>query len=216
MQNLYGREPVAPAGWVTLHADVNYRSPRDIVDAIVPVLARHADPDDAATLLAIETASPIAASDLDVSTWSTEGDEATVSRAMLDVTMRAITKALGAGFRRHDIALVTFVGRDRSALLSLDALGPHPLRRFTGTYDLFGNPEYTTGEVTAETIYRFKGQSAPCIVFTEIDFESVDARAVRKLFVGATRATHKLMLVTSDRAARALQLISRFDHTGAK
>src|SRR5205823_5717376 len=28
MQNLYGRAPVELHGWVTLHADTNYRSPR--------------------------------------------------------------------------------------------------------------------------------------------------------------------------------------------
>jgi hypothetical protein len=125
---------------------------------------------------------------------------------MLDVTMRAVTKALSAGYRRSDIVLLTFAGRDHSALLSSEAhgvaaLGPHALRRFSGDYDLFGNPIYSDGEVLAETIYRFKGQSAPCIIFTEIDFETLDERAVRKLFVGATRATHKLMLVMSDRAA---------------
>ena len=97
--------------------------------------------------------------------------------------------------------LLTFAGRDHSKLLALDALGPHALRRFDGTYDLFGNPVYTDGEVLAETIYRFKGQSAPCVVFAEIDFETFDEKSVRKLFVGATRATTKLMLVMSERAA---------------
>ncbi len=129
---------------------------------------------------------------------------------MLDVTMRAVTKALAAGFRRSDIVLLTFAGRDHSALLASEvggspALGPHALRRFAGTYDLFGNPVYSAGEVLAETIYRFKGQSAPCVIFTEIDFEALDERTVRKLFVGATRATHKLMLVASRRAARLLR-----------
>ena len=53
-------------------------------------------------------------------------------------------------------------------------------------------------------MYRFKGQSAPCVIVTEIDFEALDELALRKLFVGATRATMKLMLVLSERAAALL------------
>ncbi len=201
LQNLYGRDPVALDGWVTLKADVNYRSPRDIVDAIVPLLMRGASPSTAELLQSIEAASPLSGSELDIATWQ-DSDPETATRALFDVTMRAITKALAAGYRRSDIVLLTFAGRDHSKLLGLDALGPHALRRFDGTYDLFGNPVYTDGEVLAETIYRFKGQSAPCVIFTEIDFETFDEKAVRKLFVGATRATTKLMLVMSERAAR--------------
>lgn len=210
MQNLYGREPVALDGWVTLNASVNFRSPRNIVDAIVPMLIASSDAADASALDAIETASPLVGSDLEIATWN-DADPTTATRAMLDVTMRAVTKALSAGYRRSDIVLLTFAGRDHSALLAAEAhgtaaLGPHALRRFSGNYDLFGNPIYSAGEVLAETIYRFKGQSAPCIIFTEIDFETLDGRAVRKLFVGATRATHKLMLVMSDRAAHVCRV----------
>jgi hypothetical protein len=200
LQNLYGREPVALDGWVTLNADINYRSPRDIVDAIVPLLTRGASPSTAALLRGIEAASPLSGSELDITTWHDESPQAS-PRSLLDVTMRAITKALSAGYKRSDIVLLTFAGRDHSKLLAQDSLGPHALRRFDGSYDLFGNPVYTDGEVLAETIYRFKGQSAPCVIFTEIDFETFDEKAVRKLFVGATRATTKLMLVMSERAA---------------
>ncbi len=200
LQNLYGRDPVELDGWVTLNADVNYRSPRDIVDAIVPLLARGASTATADALRAIRAASPLSGSDLDLATYEGAADSST--RSLLEVTMRAITKALAAGYRRADIVVLTFAGRDHSKILATDALGPHPLRRFDGTYDLFGNPVYTGGDVLAETIYRFKGQSAPCVIFTEIDFETFDERAVRKLFVGATRATTRLMLVISERAAR--------------
>jgi superfamily I DNA and RNA helicase len=61
------------------------------------------------------------------------------------------------------------------------------------------------GELFIDSVHRFKGQSAPCIVFTEIDFEELDEAALRKLFVGMTRATMKLVLVVSERAAAALR-----------
>lgn len=211
LQNLYGRAPVDLPGWVTLHAHVNYRSPRDIVATIVPLLTRadaargSAPSDDSKALLAIEAASPLAGSELDIATWA-DGDPEDSVRALFDVTMRAITRALAAGYRRSDIVVLTFAGREHSKLLAPPhapaALGPHALRRFTGTYDLFGNPDYSEGDVLVETIYRFKGQSAPCVIFSEIDFDALDAKVVRKLFVGATRATTKLMLVMSERAAR--------------
>ena len=201
MQNLYGREPVALEGWVTLHAHTNYRSPRDIIDAIVPLLANGLSGAASSDMLAIKAASPLSGSELDITTWADDDPEA-ATRSLFDVTMRAITKALAAGYRRSDIAVLTFAGREHSKLLALDELGPHALRRFAGTYDLFGNPVYTSGEVLAETIYRFKGQSAPCVIFSEIDFDILDEKTVRKLFVGATRATTKLMLVMSERAAR--------------
>ena len=60
-----------------------------------------------------------------------------------------------------------------------------------------------------ESVYRFKGQAAPAIVFAEIDFEALDERAVRKLFVGATRAMMKLVMVVSERAAE--QLMAHLD-----
>ncbi len=208
MQNLYGREPVALAGWVTLHAYVNYRSPRDILDALVPILTRGMETADAHALLEIEAASPLSGSEVEITTWSEAGD----AHGLAEVTMRAITRALSAGYRRSDIVVLTFAGREHSRLLALESLGPHALRRFTGAYDLFGNAEYTDGEVLAETIYRFKGQSAPCVVFTEIDFEALGEKTVRKLFVGATRATTKLMLVMSERAAR----ICRGEGAGAE
>ncbi len=60
------------------------------------------------------------------------------------------------------------------------------------------------GDLLIETVYRFKGQSAPCVVLTGVDFDAFDELARRKLFVGFTRASMKLLVVLSERAARAL------------
>jgi superfamily I DNA and RNA helicase len=102
------------------------------------------------------------------------------------------------------IGVITFRGRENSALAALTQLGPHRLRAATGRYDLLGNPEYSDGEVLIESVYRFKGRSAPCVILTEVDFAQLDERVARKLFVGATRATMKLILVMSQRAAEAV------------
>lgn len=80
----------------------------------------------------------------------------------------------------------------------------HALTSFTGAYDLLGDPIYREGGLLAQSVYRFKGQSAPAVNFTEIDFEQVDDLVLRKLFVGMTRARLKLVMVLSDRARQQL------------
>ncbi|MHB8824182.1 MAG: ATP-binding domain-containing protein, partial [Thiobacillus sp.] len=123
---------------------------------------------------------------------------------LMDRTKTAITRGLGAGFKKDSIAVVTYRGREHSIFTPLDKLGPHSIKAFTGQYDLLGSPVYSEGELLIDSVHRFKGQSAPCIVFTEIDFEELDGAALRKLFVGMTRATMKLVLVVSERAAAAM------------
>ncbi|MDR7049760.1 hypothetical protein J2X54_002215 [Duganella sp. 3397] len=190
-QNLYGREPVPLPGWVTLHSDTNYRSPRQIIDMLTSI---------GAVREPVEAGSPFRGADIEELTYP-DGD----TDAMLAQTRRAVTSCLAAGFARHDIAIASFRGRDNSVLLHLDQLSDaHTLKSFTGEYDLFGTPEYRPGGLLAETVYRFKGQSAPAIIFTEIDFERIDDRVLRKLFVGMTRARLKLVLVLSERAEQQL------------
>lgn len=189
LQNLYGREPVPLPGWAVLRSATNYRSPQDVLRCVNGLLAGHEQ---------IEAGSPIAGSNVDLLTYV---DDA----SLLDATKRAITQAIGLGFKRDMIALVSFRGREKSQLARHTQLGPYALKRFTGRYDLFGNPEFSDGDVLFESVYRFKGQSAPCVVMSEIDFEALDDLALRKLFVGATRASMKLLLVMSERAAAHLR-----------
>ncbi|WP_250473805.1 ATP-dependent helicase [Caballeronia sp. GAFFF1] len=193
MQNLYLREPVPLPGWTILRETTNYRSPRDLLGFIRKVVG----PD-----VRLDAGSPFDGSDVTVSTYEDgHPDE------VIEATKRAITHALSLGFRKQDIAVLSFRGREGSALTAVDHLGPHRLRAFTGTYDLFGNPEYREGDVLLESIYRFKGQSAPCVILTEVDFDTLDDQAARKVFVGATRATMKLIVVASERATHAMEAL---------
>lgn len=190
-QNLYGRESVALPGWVTLHSDTNYRSPRQIVSMLAAI---------GATQTPVEAGSPFKGADIEELVYPQGDDE-----AMLAQTRRAVTLCLGAGFARQDIAIASFRGREKSVILHLDQLSDvHTLKSFTGEYDLFGNPQYRDGGLLAESVYRFKGQSAPAVIFTEIDFEAMSPLVLRKLFVGMTRARLKLVLVLSDRAEQQL------------
>ncbi|HEX7909266.1 MAG TPA: ATP-binding domain-containing protein [Paraburkholderia sp.] len=197
LQNLYMRDPVALPGWTTLTETTNYRSPRDILDYVREVVGASVP-----VAAALASGSPFDGSDISLSVY----DEANAAESSIDATKRAITQALSLGFRKQDIVVLSFRGREGSVMTGLDHLGPHRLRSFTGKYDLFGNPAYREGDVLFESIYRFKGQAAPCVIFTEVDFDTFDERIARKLFVGATRATMKLIVVASQRAARHLHL----------
>lgn len=188
MQNLYLRPPVDLPGWVRIRADGNFRSPRSVVRMLQSL---------APTQLRIEALGPFQSSDLEVLTYQ---DAAELNQKVKE----AIRLCLAGGYRKSDLALVSFRGREQSQLFSYDQLGPHRLKTFSGRYDLLGQPVYSDGDVLLESVYRFKGQAAPAIIFAEIDFDMLDERAVRKLFVGATRAMMKLVLVVSVRAAAKL------------
>jgi hypothetical protein len=188
-QALYRREPAPLPGWVTLHARTNYRSPREVVRLLHAILPADVQ---------IEAAGPLADADIEVLGFAdTDG--------MLAATKEAVRRCLAVGFRRSDIAVISFRGREHSALATLERLGPHPLKSFTGRYDLLGQPVYTQGDLLVESVYRFKGQAAPAVVLSEVDFDWLDDLSVRKLFVGATRATMKLVIVASERAAHVLR-----------
>ena len=188
MQNLYARPPVPLPGWVGLRSFANFRCPRAVVRMLQAVL-----PVD----MPIEAASPIDASEVEILTYS---DDASLLQALKE----GIRLCYSESFRKEDVAVVTYSGRNNSRLLAYDRIGPHTMRRFTGEYDLLGAPVFSEGDVLIESVYRFKGQSAPAVVFAEIDFDTLDDKAVRKFFVGATRAMMKLVLVISERSAQAL------------
>lgn len=189
MQNLYGQPPADLPGWVRLRATSNFRSPRPVVRLLQSIVPPE---------IGIEAQSPIDAPDVEFLVYND-------AASLLQAAKQGIRMCYSAGFRQEDVALVSYRGRDNSLLLGYDQLGPHKLRTFTGNYDLLGQPIYSQGDVLAESVYRFKGQSAPAIVFAEIDFEAMGEKEIRKLFVGATRATMKLILVLSERAAATLQ-----------
>lgn len=188
LQNLYGHPSVTLPGWVRLRATSNFRSPRPVVRLLRSIL-----PDD----VDIEAIAPVAGADVEFFVYRD-------AEQLREHVKDAIKHCYAAGFRKNDVALLSFRGRESSHLLGFNQIGPHRLRTFDGAYDEQGRPLYTDGDVLAETVHRFKGQSAPAVVLAEVDFEQLGEREVRRLFVGATRATMKLVLVVSERAAAVL------------
>lgn len=188
MQNLYNRVPVELPGWVRLRARSNYRSPRSIVRFLQQILPEMTD---------IEAASPLDASEVEILTYADKSE-------LLQQVKLGIKSCFSEGFRSGDVAVLSYHGRDSSHVMRHDRLGDFTFRSFSGSYDLLQRPIFSPGEILLESVMRFKGQSAPAIVFVEIDFAALDDKALRRLFVGATRATMKLVLVLSNEAAAAL------------
>ena len=117
---------------------------------------------------------------------------------------KTIDKLVERGYSTEQMSILSFSGRANSKILSLNAIGKYKLIKFTGHYDKAGNAIGSQGDLLAETIYRFKGQSAPIIIFCEIDFKEINQKELRKLFVGFTRAQFHLVNLLSEKAAELI------------
>jgi hypothetical protein len=189
LQNVYSRERMPFEGWVTIRSDANYRSPKQVLSGINQILALTPP---------IESCSPIEGGDVEVLTYENQSE-------LIPRTVEALDLALELGFNSKHVALLSFRGRESSVLTPFMKLGKHSLRSpIQGRYDEFGNPEYCDGDITTDSVHRFKGQAAPCVVLTEIDFAELDENSKIRIFVGATRATMKLILVISNRSLEIL------------
>lgn len=185
LQNVYSRERMPFDEWVTIRSDENFRSPKRVLSGINELLALTPP---------IASSSPIEGGDVEVLTYENHSE-------LIPRTVEALDRALELGFDSKYVALLSFRGRESSALTPFTQIGKHMLRSpIQGKYDEFGNPEYCDGDITTDSVHRFKGQAAPCVVLTEIDFAQLDENSKIRIFVGATRATMKLILVISKRS----------------
>jgi hypothetical protein len=227
-QNLYRRDAAALAGWVTLESPVNYRSPQVIV-ALINALALvdheieaggavHGfdpdlleyvtdDPDDAATDEPAGLARCRTIAEPRPAATGPRPAAATDARveSLHEQTAAAVGALLAAGHAPADIAVVCWHGLASSKLAGCDEIAGLRTRRFSGRYDDGGQPVFTDGELQLETLFRFKGQAADCIVIAEIDFDEWTDDVCRRLFVALTRARLKVALVASARAARRIE-----------
>jgi hypothetical protein len=189
LQNVYSRERITFDSWVTIRSEANFRSPKRVLSGINALLG---------LVPPIVSCSPIEGGEVEVLTYESQSE-------LIPRTVEALDLAIELGFESQHIALLSFRGRESSVLTPFTQIGLHTLRSpIQGKYDEFGNPEYSDGEITTDSIHRFKGQAAPCVVLTEIDFAQMDENSKIRIFVGATRATMKLILVLSKRSLEIL------------
>ena len=187
-QRLYQHEGFDLSDAVTIDCSDNFRSPRTICD-LINGFALVRPP--------IRSLNPYQGEMPGIRTYDNDEE-------LLAGTEAAIAALLARGFTLADIAVIGGRGRERSALLNRVAIGPHLTRRFTGEYDRNGEPCWSNGDLLVESVYRYKGQSAPAVVVTEFDFCELDDVARRTLFVALTRAQMAVELVLSSAAERCL------------
>ena len=185
-QNLYNKPVVTLPRWVGLTVPVNYRNPQRIVHALEQFKTKFEPHQN--EHMQIEAGCPLEGLPLEYLEYET-------SQELFTQTSKAITLCLKHGFSRDNIVIISMSGHEKSRVLKQAGLGPHTLRHFTGSYDEHGVQVFTEGSVLAESVYRFKGQSAQAVVITEIEFDTFGLQNYRKLFVAMTRAKMFLALV---------------------
>jgi hypothetical protein len=192
-QNLYGRPVVDfatrhPHG-VTLYANQNFRNPRRVVEALHTLLGIPASE--------IKASNPISGFEVGIHVYKTD-------KELADLAAHCLLNLQKSGFTPEQMALISFHGFKHSRLLQWRNLAGFSLKRYTGEYNEQGQQVVEEGEVRVDSIYRFKGQHAPAVVFAEIDFEILSETIKNRLFCGMTRASTKLDLILSEQAAALL------------
>jgi hypothetical protein len=189
-QVLYDRSRYGSSALLVIDSPVNFRSPRILVDFINCLML---------------TDKPIIAGSGVVGFnpgWHWYVDKAT----MFDETEAALKYLLAQGFSKESIVILTYRGVESSAFFEMGApkgLNSIALKRQQG-YTPDGQPKFDEGQILVETLYRFKGQAADAVILTEVDFEALDQRNRRKLFVALSRARLHAVLITSERSRDAL------------
>ena len=121
--------------------------------------------------------------------------------------LSALNKCLlqhwASGFDPSEVVVLSFTGSNKSETLNKIQLGGYMTKRSNG-FDQNSNAIWTDGDLVVDSIYRFKGQSAPKVILCEVDFEELTDKERRKLFVGMTRGQLGVDLVISERAISKL------------
>lgn len=190
-QQLYDREPFELPQAVHIECMDNFRSPRQVV-AFINDLGLTPQP--IAARSAFEGAPP------GVHPYTTHTDH------HAQVLQRCLQQLWSEGYTPQQVVVLSFRGHQHSATLQQTNIAGLATRRFAGRYDSAGQEVWTEGELTLESLYRFKGQSAPVIVLCEVDFAQWDESSRRKMFVGMTRGQVRVEVVTSRPELLSLQI----------
>ena len=169
-QNIYGRSGPEIDDCVRFRSRVVYRTPQRIARFIDRVLA----PD-------VEWRSPFDGFTPEICTWSDADEQAALVVARIDAMLER-------GFAADQILVLSMKGRDQALFHSRQLFGGHRIRKFTGRFSPEGVPQFTEGEITAETLRRFKGNQAPAVIVTDVELGHSDAER-RLAYCALTRAT---------------------------
>lgn len=185
-QRLYEIEPVLLSDFVKLDVPTNYRSPRKIQQAIEMLLD-----------IGTESGNPFPGLDPEFHTYQSKPE-------LIKQVRDRLSELIRQGFRKENIAIISFRSFKNSAFSNLDQVGAYKLKHFTGNYDPTGRQLTQHGDILFDTIYRYKGQQSQVVLFVEVDFDTLDDISRNKLYCGMTRATTHVECFFSPRAADVL------------
>ncbi len=179
-QNLLNKPPLVLPGFVRLRLRQNYRSPY----SIARFMRRHLPFD-------FEPANPLPGLGVGVHTYRDPKDQA-------ERLAEVIGHLMTLGFAPDEIAIISLRGLDQSPLWQRERIGRHAIRRFTGAYQPDGTQIWSAGDITLDSLYRFKGQESPAIILADIEDQKSTARLDRLLYCGMSRATVRLDVLVGE------------------
>ena len=181
-QNLRSTKSIDVPATVTYRANLSYRTPPSIAEFI----ARTHQID-------FRSAINVPGMGVGVTPYDSPRDQVKILRTR-------INELRSQGFANEDIVILTCKGLDKSELYGLDQIAGVDIRKFTLEYDRSHIPIYTQGRILFDSVHRFKGGQAPCIILVDVDPPNWRVESGRPvLFCGMTRATVRLeMLVRKD------------------
>ena len=178
VQNLQGRPEMELPGFVRYRSLTNFRSPESIARFIRNTLP-----------FEFEAGNGLPGLGVGVHGYDHGNEQPRIAGKLVQELVRS-------GFTHDDIVILTCRGAGSSVFSTLEQVGGVQLRRFTGEYDRDGNQRFTDGLLTFDSIYRFKGQEAPAVIFVDIDPDPQRMEQMQRLlFCGMTRATVRLEMV---------------------
>ena len=186
-QNLYDKEPFDLPGAVRIECTDNFRSPHKVVQTI-----NYLNLVDQRIVACSGHAGEVPG----VYTFDEKPDshDKALNKCLLNLWSE--------GIEPSQVVVVTYRGLKNAKVMTMTQAGGKKIKRPLQVEG--GNWTWTEGELKVETVNRFKGQSAPVVVFCEIDFEELNQSTKRKLFVGMTRGQLRVELVLSQRAEKLL------------
>ena len=183
-QNVYDRTPVTLPGFVGYRARVNYRTPHSIARAVQE-----------RTSVTFEIGNPLPGLGVGVTQCGDPADQPGHVARIIDALLRR-------GFAHGEIVVLTMRGRKHSVFSERERVGNFTLRRFNDEYDLFGNQVLTPGQITFDSVRRFKGQQAPVVILVDVEGDSGrHGTTERLLYTGLTRATVRVELLVCAKAS---------------
>ena len=188
-QELYNRDVFDLQGAVQVRCMDNFRSPRAVVDFINQL---DLTPEPIEARGAVTGLTP---------RLHVHGEGAQAELKAIHGCLQGLWQE---GFRPSQVVVLSYAGLQKARTPKLETLGGEPTRRPMG-FDSHSNALWSEGTLLVDSLHRFKGQSMPVVVITEVDFAELNPREKRKLLVGLTRALLRVELVLSERAANILQ-----------